>query len=115
MSATIKQALTERLLTWPEVAVQPHRFGGIEFVYKNKEIGHLHGDRLLDLLLPRSLRDQLLAAGRAQPHHIYPDSNWVSLYLNSDEDVVDAIAILRDKYDTLRKNDVQSFAADHGA
>src|SRR5690348_2445706 len=101
MTLTVRQALIDQLLSWPEVTQQPHRFGGIEFVYKGKEIGHLHGDHLVDLLLPRSLRDQLVGTGRARPHHIYPDSGWISVYLTSNEDVSKAIEILRLKYDHL--------------
>ncbi|QYR21314.1 DUF5519 family protein [Paenibacillus sp. sptzw28] len=93
--------LIDQLLTWPEVTQQPHRFGGIEFRFRGKEIGHLHGDHLVDLTLPKSLRDELVISGRAQPHHMYPDSGWVSVYLTSNEDVTRAIEILRLKYEHL--------------
>lgn len=101
MTLTAKQLLIGQLLAWPEVTQQPHRFGGIEFQLKGTEIGHLHGDHLLDLLLPKALRDQLVVSGRAQPHHMYPNSGWVSLYLTLNEDVATAIEIIRFKYDYL--------------
>jgi Family of unknown function (DUF5519) len=98
-----KTALTQELLTWPGVTTQPHRFGGIEFSYHGKEIGHLHGDYLVDLLLPKSQRDEWIAAGKAEPHHIFPESGWVSFYLKSEEDVGNAIEILRTKYELMNK------------
>jgi hypothetical protein len=36
-----------------------------------------------------------VAAGRAEPHHILPDSGWVSIYLNQSSDVERAIELLR--------------------
>lgn len=44
--------LTEELLAWAGVTVHPHRFGGLEFQLNSNEIGHLHGNRLFDLLMP---------------------------------------------------------------
>lgn len=103
------QRIAEQLLSWPEVTRQPHRFGGTAFLYRGKEIGHLHGDHLLDLSLPKPVRDQLVAAGRAEPHHIYPASGWVSVYLKTDEDVDNAIDLLRIKYDDLAERENKRF------
>ncbi len=101
MNGNVRQIIIDQLLSWPEVTQQPHRFGGIEFLFIGKEIGHLHGDHLVDLLMPKSFRDQLIVSGRAQPHHMYPDSGWVSVYLTSNGDVTNAIELLRFKYDYL--------------
>ncbi|WP_373231023.1 luciferase family protein [Cohnella sp.] len=101
MQADRKTILTDELLTWSGVTVQPHRFGGIEFSVGGKEIGHLHGDHLVDLFLPKSRRDELIAGGRAEPHHIYPESGWVSIYLRSEADVRNAVEILRAKYEHM--------------
>jgi hypothetical protein len=65
----------------------------------SREIGHIHGDQLLDVPLPTRLRDEVVAAGRAQPHHIFPESGWISFYLNAPEDVAQAIELLRLSYD----------------
>jgi hypothetical protein len=101
MQTDRKAIFTDELLTWLGVTVQPHRFGGIEFSVEGKEIGHLHGDYLVDLLLTKSRRDELIAAGRAEPHHIYPESGWVSVYLRSESDVLNAVEILRTKYEHM--------------
>jgi hypothetical protein len=88
---------------WEGLSVRPHRFGGVEYVIGRREIGHIHGDRLVDLPFPRKVRDRLVAAGRASLHHILPDSGWVSFYLKQEEDVEAAIALLRESYELARE------------
>jgi hypothetical protein len=101
MSGNEGAGLIEELLTWAGVTMHPHRFGGLEFQLKGKEIGHIHGNRLFDLLLPKSDRDRWIEEGKARPHHMYPDSGWVSVYLNTEQDVAHAIEIARSKYDQI--------------
>src|SRR5260370_11864919 len=72
------QLIRESVLSWPGVEAVPHRFGGTEYRYGRKEMGHVHGDRLADLPLPRKLHDEVIAAGKAQPHHVLPETGWVS-------------------------------------
>ena len=84
---------------WPGVEQAPHRFGGIEFRFGKRELGHLHGDALADLPFPRAVRDELIAAGRARPHHVLPDSGWVSFRIESPGDVENAIELFRLAYD----------------
>ncbi|UUZ86146.1 DUF5519 family protein [Paenibacillus sp. P26] len=92
----------EELATWAGVTKHPHRFGGVGFQLNGTEIGHLHGDRLFDLLLPKSERDRRNEEGKARPHHRYPDSGWVSIYLNTEQDVAYALEIARFKYDQIK-------------
>jgi hypothetical protein len=68
-SATIKEAL----LSWPQVEAHPHQFGGTEYRIGKREIGHIHGDWLVDIPFPTKVRAENVAAGRAEPHHILPD------------------------------------------
>lgn len=93
--------LAEELLSWEGVTAHPHRFGGVEFQLNGKEIGHLHGDDLFDLFMPKSERDRWIEEGKASPHHIYPDSGWMSVYLNTEQDVAHAIEIARSKYNRM--------------
>ena len=97
MSLSVKQVISEQLLSWPDVTQQPHRFGGIEFLYQGKEIGHVHGEGLVDIRMPKSSRDQFIAEGRAESHHIYPDS----IYIKSEEDTLNAVELLRFKYNHM--------------
>jgi hypothetical protein len=96
-SASIRQAVTQ----WPGITEAPHRFGGIEFQLEGREIGHLHGDRLLDIPFPRKVRDEIVAAGQASPHHILPESGWISFWLKGETDAEAAVALLRRSYDLV--------------
>lgn len=87
---------------WPGVSKHPHRFGGVEFRYGRVELGHLHGGHLADLPLPRALRDELVAAGRALPHHALPNSGWVSRPIRGREDAEDVIQLFRLNYERTR-------------
>ena len=85
--------------SWPGVEAVPHRFGGVEYRYGRKEMGHVHGDRLADLPLPRKLHDEVIASGRAEPHHVLPDSGWVSCRMAGPEDAKGVIELFRVQFD----------------
>lgn len=87
------------VLAWPDVTAHPHRFTGIEYRLGKREIGHVHGDWLVDIPFPRRVRDQLVAEGRAAPHHVIPDSGWVSFFVRESADVERAIELLRLSFD----------------
>jgi hypothetical protein len=55
----------------------------------------VHGDSLVDIPLPKKVRNEMVTAGRAEPHHILPDSGWFSVYLRQASDVDRAIELLR--------------------
>ncbi|MBM3125211.1 MAG: hypothetical protein FJZ87_09070 [Chloroflexi bacterium] len=98
----LKQII-ETLLTWDGIESHPHRFGGVEFRIGKREIGHIHGDSLVDIPFPKKVRDEIVAAGEAEQHHILPESGWVSFYLREDNDVTRAIQLLRRSYDIALK------------
>jgi hypothetical protein len=103
---TIKGAghtIREALLQWAGVDAHPHQIGGTEYRLGKREIGHVHGDWLVDIPLPTRVRNEVVAAGRAEPHHVLPESGWVSLYLREAGDVEQAIALLRESYELARK------------
>ena len=74
---------------WPGVSSGPHRFGGVEFRLGRRELGHLNGDRFADLAFPRRVRNELIATGRARPHHVLPESGWVTVPIDAHD--VDAV------------------------
>jgi hypothetical protein len=84
---------------WPDVTVAPHRFGGVEFRVHRRELGHLHGGHLADLPFPRAVRNDLVASGRAMPHHVLHDSGWVSFPIRAADDVNRAIELFRLNYE----------------
>ncbi len=61
--------------------------------------GHVHGDRLADLPLPRKLHDEVIADGRAQPHHVLPDTGWVSCWMDGLDDAASVIELFRLQYE----------------
>ena len=91
--------IRRELTSWPGVEAVPHRFGGTEYRYGRKEMGHVHGDRLADLPFPRRIHDEVIAAGQAQPHHVLPDTGWVSRYIASAEEAPEVIALFRVNYE----------------
>ncbi len=91
--------IDQTVMTWPGVTKGLHRFGGTEYRLGGHELVHVHGNGLLDLPLTKPLREQLVADGRAQSHHIYPRSGWVSFYIHSEADTLNALALLRLAYE----------------
>jgi hypothetical protein len=99
---SIREQVTAEVLSWDGVTSASHRFGGVEFLLGKREIGHLHGDRLADLPFPRRVRDELVESGRAKPHHVMPQSGWVSLWIEGEDDVPHVIELFRMSYERAR-------------
>lgn len=91
--------ITAAVAAWPGVEVVPHRFGGLEFRLGRRELGHLHGDRIGDLPFPRRVRDELIAARQARPHHVVPESGWVTVALDGSHGVDPVIKLFRMAYE----------------
>lgn len=92
-------AIRAEVLTWPGVTEEPHRFGGIEFRLGKRELGHLHGDYLADLPFPVRVREELVAQGRAMPHHILPQTGWVSYPIRDAYAIPGALDLFRLAYE----------------
>jgi hypothetical protein len=45
----------------------------------------------------------VVASGRAHPHHILPDSGWVSFYIREPADVERALELFRLSYELAAK------------
>jgi hypothetical protein len=86
---------------WEGVTIHAHRFGGIEFRHGRRELGHLHRS-FADLPFPRRVRDELIAAGRARPHHVLPDSGWVTAPMRTPAEVQSVIELFRQNYERRR-------------
>ena len=93
-----QQTIEQTVTSWEGVEAHPHRFGGREFRLGKRELGHIHGDYLLDVPFPVKVREELVLQGRAQTHHILPESGWVSSYLREDKDVERAVGLLERSY-----------------
>lgn len=93
------EIIHEAVLSWEGVTARPHRYGGTQYRLGRREIGHIHGDHLVDIPFPKKMRDELVSAGRAEPHHVLPESGWVSVYLRGKGDVGRGIELLRLSFD----------------
>jgi luciferase-like monooxygenase len=95
------ERVRETVASWEGVTTHNHRFGGVEFRLGRRELGHLHR-AIADLPFPRRIRDDLVAAGRARPHHILPESGWITVPMRTDADVANVIELFRQNYDRGR-------------
>jgi hypothetical protein len=93
-----QQAVTDQVSSWPSITVHDHRFGGVEFRLDRRELGHLH-PAFADLPFPRPVRDALVAAKRARPHHILPDSGWVTVPMRNESEIANVIELFRMSYE----------------
>ncbi len=99
---SILETIRCELLSWDGVTAQPHRFGGIEFRFGNRELGHLHGSWQADLPFPVRIRQELVASGRASLHHILPETGWVTFYIHGEQDVPKLVELFRLNYELVR-------------
>lgn len=88
---------------WQAVEADDHRFGGRAYRLGKREIGHVHGDSLVDIPFPVPIRDEVIAGGLAEPHHVLPDSGWVTVYLREPEDIETAVALLARSLELARQ------------
>jgi Luciferase len=93
------ELIRKAVALWPGVEAHPHRFGGIEYRVGRKEMGHVHGDRLADLPLPRKLHDEVIASGQAEQHHVLPHTGWVSCWMDGPDDAAGVIQLFRLQYE----------------
>ena len=66
-------------------------------------IGHIHSDYLVDIPFPTKVRDELVAAGRAEAHHILSESGWISFHIRDAGDVDRAVELLKLSFEIAAK------------
>ncbi len=97
----LRDRVQEELRRWPGVTVHDHRLGGLEFRVNGKEMGHMHGDLMVDLQFPSNMRKKLIKERKALPHHFIPKSSWLSYSIEKSEDVEGAIELFRLQYQRM--------------
>lgn len=90
--------LENEVLSWKGVDLQLHRYGGVQFNHNNKEIGHLHGNGMLDILFSKKIKHDLLHIRNVRDHHTFKDSGWISFCIKTKEDKNTALALLQQAY-----------------
>ena len=96
--AAANEAVIREVSSWEGVSVHMHRMGGVEFRVGRRELGHLHAF-IADLPFPRRVRDELVAAGRARPHHVLPDSGWITAPMRTASEVAGVIELFQQNYE----------------
>ena len=103
---TASERITEEVTAWPGVEAGPGRRGEFSFKVGRKEIGHLHGDHALHIGFPKAVWHELHEQGRIDYHPVFPGKpGYAARRIEGDEDVRDAIAMLRMNYErAVRRN-----------
>jgi hypothetical protein len=97
---TASERITEEVTSWPGVEGGPGRRGEFAFTLGRREIGHLHGDHALHAGFPKDLWWELYEAGRIDYHPVFPGKpGYGARRIDDEDDVRDAIALLRLNYD----------------
>ncbi len=96
------ERITDEVTSWPGVSIGKNARGGEAFVVGRREIGHLHGDHALHTGFPKDTWTELKAEGRITDHPVFPGKPGpAARALRSEQDVDDAIALLRMNYDRV--------------
>ena len=81
--------------SWEGIHVSIHKYGGRQFNYYGKEIGHVHSNGILDIRLSRCMKRSVIRRELAKEHHLFRNTGWISFYIRSDADVEKAVKLLR--------------------
>jgi hypothetical protein len=99
---TASERITEAVTSWPGVEAGIGRRGEYGFTVGGRQIGHLHGDHAAHFGFPKDVGARLREEGRVGPHPVAPDKPaWAAKRIESDEDVLDVIELLRINYDRV--------------
>lgn len=89
----------DEALSWTGVTRGRGRFGAVTLRVGRRELGHLHGDKIADIPLPRATRDSLINDGSPQPHRYLRESDWVTIQLNGKDAPALVLGLLRANYE----------------
>jgi hypothetical protein len=96
MRGAAKVIITE-VTSWPDVTSQPGRFGSTQFVVGKREVGHVHGDSVVDIPCRKEKREEWIASGRAEQHRFAPGFG-VTVFVHNEKDLKNALDLLRESY-----------------
>jgi hypothetical protein len=101
-SPTASERITEEVTSWPGVEAGIGRRGEYGFTVGGRQIGHLHGDHAAHFGFPKEVGARLREEGRVGPHPVAPNKPaWAAKRIETDEDVLDVIDLLRLNYDRV--------------
>lgn len=94
--------IAEAVEAWPGVSASYGDRGEYAFKVGAREIGHVHGNRVLHIGFPKRVWHELFDAGRIDYHPVFPGKpGFGSRALRTEDDVRDAIELLRLNYDRV--------------
>ena len=94
--------ITAEVTSWDGVEAGIGSRGEWGFYVGRKQIGHLHGDRVAHFGFPKRVWHELHDAGRIDYHPVFPGKpGFGSRALATDDDVRDAVALLRLNYERV--------------
>jgi Family of unknown function (DUF5519) len=97
---TPSRQITDEVLSWPGTVAGHGSRGEFAFTVGRREIGHLHGDRVLHIGFPKAVWHELFDAGRIDYHPVFPGKpGYAARAIAGPDDVTDVIALLRLNYD----------------
>jgi len=100
---TLVTQFIEEIQQWDGIIAEPHRFGGKEFKLGRVEVGHVHEQNgMVDIPFTVKIREVLLAEGLAQPHHLLPDTGWITYFIRDDQSLQHALWLMRLSYTQKR-------------
>lgn len=89
---------------WDQVTVKYHRYGGLEFQVNGIEIGHIHGNGLIDLHFNKAISATIIQKQLAEPHHVLKETGWISFYLANNTQLPTIIQLTQLSYELKRKS-----------
>jgi hypothetical protein len=96
------EQITAEVTSWPGVEAGPGARGEFAFKVGQREIGHLHGDRVAHFGFPKGVWQELHDQGRIDYHPVFPGRpGFGARAIESDADVRDVIELLRLNYDRV--------------
>ncbi len=97
---TADRQITEEVTSWPGVEAGFGERSEFAFRVGRREIGHLHGDRVLHIGFPKAVWQELFDQGRIDYHPVFPGKpGYAARLIENDDDVREVIALLRLNYD----------------
>ena len=97
---TASEQITDEVTSWPGVSASYGERGEFAFRLGKRELGHLHGDRVLHIGFPKAVWHELHEQERIGYHPVFPGKpGYAARSIETDEDVRDVIALVRLNYD----------------
>lgn len=108
----------EEVRRWPGVDMRPHPSpsdadgsDGVEFLLNGRQIGHVHSDCGVHLVLTKALKTSVINEKLAEPLAVAPTSGWAMFNPTCVGDADHAIWLLRVNYVRLRRQRLTPLAA----